>query len=58
MKRHVLTLLILAAAVGAYVVGFKASAGAFLVLGGILELWFWLRAASKSEQPRAADQGA
>ncbi len=57
MKHHLFTLLILVAALAAYFDGFKASAGTFLVLGGMLELWFWLRAASKPEQPKAADQG-
>jgi hypothetical protein len=43
MKRHLLTLLILILALGFYAIGSETSAVGALVIGGILEIWFWVR---------------
>jgi hypothetical protein len=43
MHRHVITVLILVAALICYVIGFRAGAYALVGVGGALELWFWLR---------------
>ena len=59
MKRHVLTLLILVAALAAYIVGFRQGAGVLIGLGCALELWFWVRAARASDpKPKSLSQGA
>jgi hypothetical protein len=44
MKHLTVTLLILAAAMACYALGWSTSFVAFLVVGGAFELWFWLRA--------------
>jgi len=56
MKRHLLTVLILVAAVCSSVVGLKNSAFMFIVLGGALELWFWVRALRSSDKQQPVSQ--
>jgi len=56
MKRHLLTVLILVAAVCSSVVGFKNSAFMFIVLGGAMELWFWVRALRSSDKQQPVSQ--
>ena len=43
MKQHLFTLLVLAAAVALYAIGMGTGAAALLLVGGALELWFWVR---------------
>ncbi len=56
MKRHLLTLLILIAAIASYLVGFESSAFVFIVLGGALELWFWIRALGHRDKTNSVGQ--
>lgn len=43
MKYHVLTAIIFAVALGLYSLGFGAGALGVALLGGVFELWFWIR---------------
>ena len=44
MRHHVFTVAILLAALGFYAAGMSGGGMALLLLGGGLELWFWVRA--------------
>jgi hypothetical protein len=43
MQRHLITVLVLLAALVCYRIGFGAGAFALVAAGGALELWFWVR---------------
>jgi hypothetical protein len=43
MQRHLVTALVLLAALVCYSIGFSNSAFALMAIGCALELWFWLR---------------
>jgi hypothetical protein len=47
MNRHLLTVLILALALGCYAIGFANGALGAVIVGGTLEMWFWVRALRK-----------
>jgi hypothetical protein len=47
MNRHLLTVLILALALGFYAIGFTNGALGAVFVGGALEMWFWVRALRK-----------
>lgn len=49
MKRHLITALLLLVAVIFYSIGAAGLGVAFLVLGGVAELGFWLRLFMKGE---------
>jgi hypothetical protein len=44
MPRVLLTVLVLLAAMASYLAGAQGASVALLVLGGVLETWFWVRA--------------
>ena len=44
MRHHVFTVALLLAALGFYAAGMSGGGMALLLLGGGLELWFWVRA--------------
>ncbi len=44
MKHHLLTMLILLAALALYAIGMNGGGSALLAAGAALELWFWVRA--------------
>ncbi len=48
MKRHLLTVLVLVLALGFYAFGSATGAGSALVVGCILEIWFWVRTSRKA----------
>ena len=47
MERHALTVLILIVALGFYAVGLESGAIGAFVVGGALEMWFWVRTLRK-----------
>ena len=51
MKRHTVTLVVLAAAVVCYVAGWNDGGAALLAAGGILEMIFWSRIICGSRVP-------
>ncbi len=58
MKHHLLTMLILLAAITLYAFGMGGGGSALLAAGAVLELWFWVRAVrgnrrAASTAPRA-----
>jgi hypothetical protein len=58
MPHHVVTALVLLAALTCYFVGFSVRAVAFVVMGGALELWFWLRLFRHKAQRSAGSRAA
>lgn len=56
MKRHLITAVILLAAVAMYALGMSGGGLALLLAGGAFELWFWVRAlgGSGSQAPTQA----
>jgi hypothetical protein len=44
MKHHLLTMLILLAAIALYAIGMGGGGSALLAAGAVLDLWFWVRA--------------
>jgi hypothetical protein len=54
MKHHLLTMLILLAAIALYAIGMGGGGSALLVAGAILELWFWVRAMRGSRRAASA----
>ena len=48
MKHHLLTVAILLAAVMLYVMGMGERGSLLLLVGAVLELWFWVRAIRSS----------
>jgi hypothetical protein len=53
MKHWMVTLLIFAAAMACYALGWSTSLIAFLVAGGAFELWFWVRAIRGEKERKA-----
>jgi len=47
MKRHLVTVAILLAALTLYALGFSRLGGAAVVVGSTFELWFWVRLFSR-----------
>ena len=47
MKRHLVTVAILLAALACYALGYSRMGLAAVVAGGALELWFWVRLFSR-----------
>jgi hypothetical protein len=43
MSRHLISALILMAALGLYAMGITTTASFLLIFGFIFEMWFWLR---------------
>lgn len=54
MSYHWVTAAIILAALGCYALGFALGGTVLLVVGGVLELWFWVRLL---RGPRRADGG-
>lgn len=52
MKRHAITILLLVVAIACYAIGAAGPGIAFLILGGIAELTFWLRIFFKGDQSK------
>ncbi len=47
MSRHLISALILLAAIGLYAMGVSQAAGILLAVGFVFEMWFWVRVSSK-----------
>lgn len=43
MKHHLVTVAILLVAVSFYILGNESLGGIAFIVGGVFELWFWLR---------------
>lgn len=43
MKRHLITVMILLVALVFYALGYSTLGGVAFVVGGVFELWFWVR---------------
>jgi hypothetical protein len=48
MNKHLLTVVILILALGFYAFGFANGVVGAVIVGGALEMWFWVRALRKS----------
>jgi hypothetical protein len=47
MNRHLLTVMILLLALVFYAIGFETGVLGAVIVGGALEMWFWVRALRK-----------
>lgn len=48
MKYHIVTALILFVALGLYLAGYSDAGNVCFILGGVFELWFWIRLFGKA----------
>ena len=54
MKYHVLTVAVLLASLALYAVGMQAGGLLLMLLGAVLELWFWVRVLRARRHARPA----
>lgn len=54
MKYHLITAAILLVALTFYAFGYSALGGVAFVIGGVFELWFWVRLFRTAERPQMA----
>jgi hypothetical protein len=50
MNHHLISALILMAALGLYAMGITTTASFLLIFGFIFEIWFWLRVSTSSKK--------
>ncbi len=55
MKRHVITILFLVVAIACYAIGAAGPGTAFLIVGGIAELTFWLQFSNAINRNRCCE---